>query len=54
MANQVDLTPNSSGNSTGLHVHVPNGQTASVVNNPSDTPNSPATIGTGSKFSNPS
>ena len=49
MANQVDFAPSSSGNSTGLHVHVPAGQSAGVVNNPSDTPNSPATVGTGGK-----
>ena len=49
MANQIDLTPASSGNITGLHVHVPSGQSASLVNNPSDVPNSPATVGTGTK-----
>ena len=46
---QVDLTPASSGNTTGLHVHVPSGQSASLVNNPSDAPNSPSTVGTGTK-----
>jgi len=63
MANQVDLSPN---NPTGLHVHVPNGQTASVVNNPADFPSVPAKIGGkgvsvqiapsngGPRFSNPS
>jgi hypothetical protein len=35
MPNQVDLNPASS-NSTGLHVHVPSGQSASQVNNPTD------------------
>jgi len=47
MANQVDLTP-----STGapfLHVHVPSGQTASVVNNSSDFPHNPATLATTTK-----
>jgi hypothetical protein len=44
MAN-IDLNPGTPGNSTGLHVHVPAGQTASVVNNPSDFPSLPAKIG---------
>jgi len=35
MANQIDLTP---ATAPGLHVHVPNGQSASVANNPSDAP----------------
>ena len=47
MANQIDLTPSTT--PTGLHVHVPNGQTASVVNNPADFPAVPAQVGTGTK-----
>jgi hypothetical protein len=46
MPNQVDLTPASS-NSTGLHVHVPSGSSASQVNNPTDTPSNPPQTGTG-------
>lgn len=37
-ANQVDLVPATPGNTTGLHVHVPVGVSASTVNNPSDSP----------------
>lgn len=47
MASQIDLTP-----ATGapfLHVHVPSGQSASVVNNPADFPAVPAQVGTGTK-----
>jgi hypothetical protein len=39
MANQVDITPASSGNTTGLHAHVPNGNSAGAYNNPADFPN---------------
>jgi hypothetical protein len=35
MPNQVDLTPASS-NTTGLHVHTPNGASASGFDNPTD------------------
>jgi len=35
MANQIDLTP---ATKPGIHVHVPAGQSASAVNNPSDFP----------------
>jgi hypothetical protein len=38
MSNQVDLTPGTAGNSTGLHVHTPVGHSASENNNPSDAP----------------
>lgn len=62
--NQVDLTPATTGNSTGLHFHAPAGNSASAVNNPSDSP-APAKSGTqvtakisqangGPRFSNPS
>lgn len=37
-SNQVDLLPSTPGNTTGLHVHVPAGVSASTVNNPSDAP----------------
>ena len=61
-SNQVDLTPATSGNTTGLHVHTPNGQSASAVNNPSDSPSTPAKTGAkavtvtvaGVRFSSPS
>jgi hypothetical protein len=51
MAN-IDLNPGTPGNSTGLHVHVPAGQTASVVNNPADFPSSPAKTGAKSVTAN--
>ena len=38
MANQVDLPPATPGNTTGLHVHVPAGQSANVITNPTDNP----------------
>lgn len=37
MAQQIDITP-ASNPSLGLHVHVPAGQSASAVDNPSDAP----------------
>lgn len=60
---QIDITP-ASNPSLGLHVHVPNGQSANVITNPSDNP-APAKSGTqvtakiaqangGPRFSNPS
>lgn len=64
-SNQTDLTPATTGNTTGLHVHVPNGQSANVITNPTDNP-SPAksgvqttvkvvgTPGSAVRFSNPS
>src|SRR5262249_53086807 len=39
MAQQVDFTPSTPGNTTALHVHVPSGQSASATGNPSDFPN---------------
>ncbi len=43
MANsQVDLTPGTAGNTTGLHVHVPNGASACNVSNPTEAPSIPA------------
>jgi len=38
VANQTDLTPGTAGNTTGIHFHGPNGQSANVANNPSDFP----------------
>ena len=61
MAN-IDFNPGTPGNTTGLHVHVPVGQTASVVNNPADFPvskNGPSTVvkiaqtNGGPRFANP-
>lgn len=62
MSNQVDLTPGTAGNSSGLHVHVPNGNSACSYNNAADFPSvSPKVTGTavmknvsGVRFSNPS
>lgn len=49
MANaQEDFTP-SSAPGPGIHFHSPNGQTASVVDNPADFPAVPANVGTGTK-----
>jgi hypothetical protein len=36
--NQVDLTPGTAGNTTGLHVHTPAGHSASEFNHPTDFP----------------
>lgn len=56
---QIDLTPTPS-NTTGLHVHVPAGQSANAVDNPSDFP-APSKSGTqvtvkvaGVRFASPS
>jgi hypothetical protein len=38
VANQTDLNPGTAGNSTGIHFHGPNGQSANAANNPSDFP----------------
>jgi hypothetical protein len=38
MAN-IDLQPSTSGNTTGLHVHVPSGASAGHFNNLADFPN---------------
>ena len=38
VANQLDLNPGTAGNTTGLHVHVPAGQSASAVNHATDFP----------------
>lgn len=35
---QIDLSPATPGNTTGLHIHVPSGQSANVADNPSDFP----------------
>lgn len=64
MANQVDLTPATPGNTTGLHAHLPSGQSANVLTNTTDNP-TPSKSGTevtakisqppgGPRFSNPS
>lgn len=60
---QIDITP-ASNPALGLHVHVPNGQSANVIKNPTDNP-APAKSGTqvaakvsqangGPRFANPS
>lgn len=41
---QIDITP-ASNPALGLHVHVPNGQSANVITNPSDNP-APSKSGT--------
>jgi hypothetical protein len=38
MANQLDLTPSTSGNGTGLHFHGPAGASASQFDHPTDFP----------------
>lgn len=45
MANQVDLTPATPGNTTGLHAHLPSGQSANVLTNTTDNP-TPSKSGT--------
>jgi hypothetical protein len=35
---QLDLTPATAGNTTGLHVHTPAGHSASEFNHPTDNP----------------
>ena len=61
---QIDITPASGPAGLGLHVHVPNGQSANVITNPSDNP-APAKSGVqvtakisqangGPRFANPS
>ena len=43
MANtQIDLMPGTSGNTTGLHFHSPNGASACNVTNPTEAPSIPA------------
>lgn len=43
MSQQVDLTP---ATAPGIHAHVPNGQSASVFNNPTDNPSVKASVAT--------
>lgn len=35
---QIDFTPATPGNTTGLHAHVPDGQSAIAITNPADNP----------------
>jgi hypothetical protein len=38
MATQIDITPATAGNTTGLHVHTPSGHSASEFNHATDNP----------------